>query len=114
MCPVLCDPPRHVEDLEPTPRRRRTRHAMGLLLCVLLAATPLLYHSPPVAISEFLAPVWTSRPVAVARSVARPAARLAAGDVRPVKSWVNHQTTSRLLILASLGVCLGVYLMLRD
>lgn len=113
MCPVLCDPPRNYPEVEVLPRRR-AKHAVGLLFCVLVAATPALFRLYPSSVDDVIYGAWTSRPVMAVRETFRPVTRLLTGDTDQVRSWVNHQKTTRLMLFASLGVCLGMYLMLRE
>ena len=116
MCPVLCNPQSRVVDFdyEATPRAR-TRSAVGLLLCTLLAATPLIISGGDrLAVAWFRENVLQSQPVVAAREAAEPATSLVTGNPKPLQSLINRQRKSRIIMLSSLGICLGLYLMLRD
>ncbi|MBX7168937.1 MAG: hypothetical protein K1X74_21550 [Pirellulales bacterium] len=116
MSPVLCDPKSRVVDFESeVAPRKRSRAAVGLLLWTLLAATPLVITDGDRIAAHWLRERILQTPsVVAAQEVAEPATSLLTGNSKPLQSLINRQRASRIIIFSSLGICLGLYLMLRE
>lgn len=110
MSPVVCKPPRYPGDyaLWQAEQRGRSKYAIGLLFCVLIALIPLTMHTNLVSRG-----LLAANPVGWISQVSEPAGRVASGDIRPIQRWVGRRSRAQLLLTCALGATAGVYFVMR-
>ena len=103
-----------LQPAETSNRGSHRKRMMLLVLCVLVAATPLLVRVDLTKLASLASAMRSSDSVERVEEVMRPARRVATGDLHPLKRLIEQQTNVRLTVFAALTVTLGIYVMLRD